>query len=92
MMQRAEYVQNRLLRFFTQLRFWYRQGGRKVTLFTSLGKRNPETAEKYICVSVFFSSFGVLPRAPSAEADCKKQGEKYVQDFFNGACRPYLKR
>ncbi len=45
---------------------------RKVTLFTSLGKRNPETAEKYICVSVFFSSFGVLPRAPSAEADCKK--------------------
>lgn len=65
----------------------------KVTLFTSLGKRNPETAEKYICVSVFFSSFGVLPRAPSAEADCKKkQGDKYVQDFFNGACRPYLKR
>lgn len=50
----------------------------KVTLFTSLGKRNPETAEKYICVSVFFSSFGVLPRAPSAEADCKKKARRKV--------------
>mgnify|MGYP004646566315 FL=1 len=83
MMQRAEYVQNRLLRFFTRLRFWYRQGGRKVTLFTSLGKRNPETAEKYICVSVFFSSFGVLPRAPSAEADCKKSKEKSMYKTFS---------
>lgn len=71
-----------LLRFFTQLRFWYRQGGRKVTLFTSLGKRNPETAEKYICVSVFFSSFGVLPRAPSAEADCKKARRKVCTRLF----------
>ena len=54
----------------------------KVTLFTSLGKRNPETAEKYICVSVFFSSFGVLPRAPSAEADCKKARRKVCTRLF----------
>ena len=54
----------------------------KVTLFTSLGKRNPETAEKYICVSVFFSSFGVLPRAPSAEADCKKARRKVCTRHF----------
>lgn len=54
----------------------------KVTLFTSLGKRNPETAEKYIFVSVFFSSFGVLPRAPSAEADCKKARRKVCTRLF----------